>query len=187
MPIQMFAPSNMSHRKIVGGLLCFLACLLFVNWNQSSEKGQVYRGSLRRTCPKLLRGPYKDSANYIPISEPASLDGKFSNAEFLSDFFITGYNLTKLVHAFCLCIRSLHNHWQMMKHGWNGYRKHAWGADHLKALTGQPATETGGTSLAMTMIGSLDTLLLMGMHEEYEEAVEYLIERHTFDKVHTCK
>jgi mannosyl-oligosaccharide alpha-1,2-mannosidase len=53
---------------------------------------------------------------------------------------------------------------------WTNYRMHAWKADELKPLTAKPANPFGGWGA--TLIDSLDTLWIMGMHTEFQEAVE---------------
>ena len=53
---------------------------------------------------------------------------------------------------------------------WDAYKELAWGFDELRPLTGTPATTFGGWGA--TLVDSLDTLWIMGMKEEFEEAVE---------------
>ncbi|KIV92481.1 hypothetical protein PV10_03775 [Exophiala mesophila] len=55
-------------------------------------------------------------------------------------------------------------------HAWTGYRKHAWMKDELMPVTGGHRTTLGGW--AATLIDSLDTLWLMGLKDEFEEAVQ---------------
>ena len=56
---------------------------------------------------------------------------------------------------------------EAFKHAWQGYRRYAWGRDHLK-----PISKTYQTwfDLGLTLIDSLDTMLMMGLKEEYVEA-----------------
>ena len=52
-----------------------------------------------------------------------------------------------------------------MRHAWGGYVEHAWGADEL-----QPVNKTGTKTyggLAATIIDSMSTLHLMGLHDEF--------------------
>jgi len=59
----------------------------------------------------------------------------------------------------------------MMNHAWAGYRN-AWGADTVK-----PKTGTAGKSwanCAFTMVDALDTLWLMDMRKEFNNATEYI-------------
>lgn len=53
------------------------------------------------------------------------------------------------------------------QHAWQGYRSYAWGRDHLK-----PISKTYETwfDLGLTLIDSLDTMLVMNLKEEFKEA-----------------
>jgi mannosidase alpha-like ER degradation enhancer 2 len=56
-------------------------------------------------------------------------------------------------------------------HAWNGYKQYAWGHDSLKPLTRQPFDWYGlGHTLLMTPIDALDTLTLMGLTDQADEA-----------------
>lgn len=67
---------------------------------------------------------------------------------------------------------------KMMLHGWNGYKKFAWGGNELKPLSMQvhnPGIFGDSTrSMGATIIDSLDTLYLMGLVEEFENATNWL-------------
>lgn len=57
-----------------------------------------------------------------------------------------------------------------MRHAWSGYRKFAFGEDEL-----EPVTRTGRNDfgrLGATAIDAIDTLWIMGLDEEYQEARE---------------
>ncbi|KAM5439196.1 putative mannosyl-oligosaccharide 1,2-alpha-mannosidase [Microsporum canis] len=54
-------------------------------------------------------------------------------------------------------------------HSWKGYRDHAWGTDEVGPLSGKSKHTFGGWGA--TLIDSLDTLWIMGLKEEFEEAV----------------
>ena len=53
---------------------------------------------------------------------------------------------------------------------WASYKKHAWMKDELAPITGKSKNTFGGW--AATLVDSLDTLWIMGMKEEFYEAVE---------------
>ena len=53
---------------------------------------------------------------------------------------------------------------------WNAYKEHAWMKDELAPLSGGFKDSFGGW--AATLVDSLDTLWIMGMQAEFEEAVE---------------
>jgi mannosyl-oligosaccharide alpha-1,2-mannosidase len=52
---------------------------------------------------------------------------------------------------------------------WNGYRRYAWGKDELQPLTGSSKKRFAGWGA--TLVDSLDTLWIMDMKDEFEEAV----------------
>ncbi|KGO71942.1 Glycoside hydrolase, family 47 [Penicillium italicum] len=52
---------------------------------------------------------------------------------------------------------------------WKSYQSFAWGADELAPLSGSPKNELGGWGA--TLIDNLDTLWIMGMHDEFEKGV----------------
>jgi mannosyl-oligosaccharide alpha-1,2-mannosidase len=55
------------------------------------------------------------------------------------------------------------------KRCWDSYRKHAWKKDELKPVSGEWRTTFGGWGA--TLVDSLDTLLIMKMTDEFNEAV----------------
>lgn len=48
------------------------------------------------------------------------------------------------------------------KHAWKGYKRYAWGHDHLKPISGGYHDWFG---LGLTIVDSLDTIYLMGLKE----------------------
>ncbi|XP_053201986.1 endoplasmic reticulum mannosyl-oligosaccharide 1,2-alpha-mannosidase-like [Panonychus citri] len=56
-------------------------------------------------------------------------------------------------------------------HSWEGYRKYAWGQDTLKPISQSYATWFG---VGLTIIDSLDTLLLMGLEKEFKESLDWI-------------
>lgn len=59
-----------------------------------------------------------------------------------------------------------------MVHTWNGYKSRAWGRDEIKPGSGGYTEDWGG--MGMTILDSLDTLWLLGMREEFAEAMEWV-------------
>ena len=59
-----------------------------------------------------------------------------------------------------------------MRHCWNGYKQHAWGYDELKPQSGRGQNNWGG--MGVTLLDSLDTLWLMGLRAEFDEATEWI-------------
>jgi endoplasmic reticulum Man9GlcNAc2 1,2-alpha-mannosidase len=58
-----------------------------------------------------------------------------------------------------------------MKHSWNGYKTYAFGHDNLKPIS---QTYSDWFNLGLTIIDSLDTLYIMNMKIEYEEAKNWV-------------
>ncbi|CAN8095793.1 unnamed protein product [Discula destructiva] len=54
-------------------------------------------------------------------------------------------------------------------HSWRGYKKHAWLADEVAPITGLPKNPFGGW--AATLVDALDSLWMLGLRDEFEEAV----------------
>ncbi|KAF4119582.1 mannosyl-oligosaccharide alpha-1,2-mannosidase [Geosmithia morbida] len=54
------------------------------------------------------------------------------------------------------------------KRSWDAYKEHAWLQDELKPISGGGKRSFGGW--AATMVDSLDTLWIMGLHDEFAEA-----------------
>ncbi|KAL4871483.1 hypothetical protein BDV12DRAFT_163849 [Aspergillus spectabilis] len=57
---------------------------------------------------------------------------------------------------------------------WRSYEQRAWKADELQPLSGGWRNTFGGWGA--TLVDNLDTLLIMGMHEEFERAVQALLD-----------
>eukprot|EP00401_Gymnodinium_catenatum_P038727 CAMPEP_0117458532 /NCGR_PEP_ID=MMETSP0784-20121206/983_1 /TAXON_ID=39447 /ORGANISM="" /LENGTH=689 /DNA_ID=CAMNT_0005252061 /DNA_START=40 /DNA_END=2106 /DNA_ORIENTATION=- len=60
-------------------------------------------------------------------------------------------------------------------HAWNGYRKHAWGADEFNPTTGRPARVWA--NCGMQIIDALSTIWIMGLMEEFDAATKW-VEQH---------
>ncbi|XP_048227819.1 mannosyl-oligosaccharide 1,2-alpha-mannosidase MNS1 isoform X2 [Ricinus communis] len=59
---------------------------------------------------------------------------------------------------------------EAMVHAWSSYEKYAWGHDELQPQTRNGIDSFGG--LGATLIDSLDTLFIMGLHEQFQKARE---------------
>lgn len=62
-------------------------------------------------------------------------------------------------------------------HSWNGYRNYSWGYDHLKPLSrkGDNWFEIG-----LTILDSLDTLIMAGLEKEYNQGLDWVQNDLTF-------
>lgn len=58
------------------------------------------------------------------------------------------------------------------EHTWRGYREHAWGRDEIKPVSGKSGDPFNGWGA--TLVDGLDTLWILGMTTEFEEAVKYV-------------
>merc|ERR1711871_641094 len=67
-----------------------------------------------------------------------------------------------------------------MQHCWSNYKSRAWGMDELKPVSGRGDNNWGG--MGMTLLDSLDTLWVMGMREEFDEAQEWVQKSLSFNK-----
>uniref|UniRef100_A0AC34QA85 Alpha-1,2-Mannosidase n=1 Tax=Panagrolaimus sp. JU765 TaxID=591449 RepID=A0AC34QA85_9BILA len=66
-----------------------------------------------------------------------------------------------------------------MKHAWNGYKQFAWGKDTLMPISGRSQEWMG---CGLTIIDALDTLIIMGMDDEFAEARKWVETELSFDK-----
>ncbi|XP_040818860.1 endoplasmic reticulum mannosyl-oligosaccharide 1,2-alpha-mannosidase [Ochotona curzoniae] len=64
-------------------------------------------------------------------------------------------------------------------HAWKGYRRFAWGRDELKPVS-RSFSEWFG--LGLTLIDALDTMWILGLKSEFQEARNWVAEKLTFDK-----
>ncbi|KAL6134874.1 hypothetical protein ACLB2K_067102 [Fragaria x ananassa] len=69
---------------------------------------------------------------------------------------------------------------EAMIHAWSSYEKYAWGQDELQPQTKNGVNSFGG--LGATLVDSLDTLYIMGLHEQFQRAREWVATSLDFDK-----
>ena len=67
------------------------------------------------------------------------------------------------------------------RHAWQGYRTYAWGHDDLAPLS-KGHHDWYAESLLMTPVDALDTLIMLGLDKEANEARELIATRLSFDK-----
>ncbi len=65
---------------------------------------------------------------------------------------------------------------QMMIHAWKGYVEHAWGSNELRPIskTSYNGSIFGSAPLGATIIDSIDTLYIMGLMDEYNQAKNWI-------------
>ncbi len=70
---------------------------------------------------------------------------------------------------------------QEFLHAWDGYKKYAWGHDDLATLSRAPHDWYDGT-LLMTPVDALDTMIVMGLKPQADEARQLIDEKLNFDQ-----
>ncbi|OAD55846.1 Mannosyl-oligosaccharide 1,2-alpha-mannosidase IB [Eufriesea mexicana] len=72
---------------------------------------------------------------------------------------------------------------QMMKHGWDNYVRYAWGKNELRPISkrGHSASIFGVSNLGATIVDGLDTLYIMGLHDEFKQGRDWIAENLDFD------
>ncbi|XP_031433646.1 endoplasmic reticulum mannosyl-oligosaccharide 1,2-alpha-mannosidase isoform X2 [Clupea harengus] len=68
---------------------------------------------------------------------------------------------------------------EAFRHAWKGYKEFAWGHDELKPITKSYGEWFG---LGLTLIDALDTMWILGLKEEFEEARTWVKEKLSFNK-----
>ena len=68
---------------------------------------------------------------------------------------------------------------EAFRYAWDGYKKYAWGHDELR-----PVSKSYGEwfGVGLTIIDSLDTMLLMNLREEFQQARDWVANSLTFEK-----
>lgn len=75
----------------------------------------------------------------------------------------------------------------MMKHGWDNYVRYAWGKNELRPISkrGHSASIFGASNMGATIVDGLDTLYIMGLHDEFKQGRDWIAENLDFDIVST--
>lgn len=68
---------------------------------------------------------------------------------------------------------------EAFRHAWKAYREYAWGFDNLKPISKSHSDWFG---LGLTIVDSLDTMYIMGLKQEYQEARKFVSEVLNFDR-----
>lgn len=61
-----------------------------------------------------------------------------------------------------------------LEHVWEGYRQHAWLKDEVLPISKGNRSTFGGW--AATLVDTLDTLWIIGLHKEFDEAVSAIVD-----------
>ncbi|XP_044583654.1 mannosyl-oligosaccharide 1,2-alpha-mannosidase IA isoform X1 [Cotesia glomerata] len=72
---------------------------------------------------------------------------------------------------------------EMMKHGWDNYVRYAWGKNELRPISkrGHSASIFGASNMGATIVDGMDTLYIMGLHDEYKQARDWIAQNLDFD------
>ncbi|EPB67466.1 glycosyl hydrolase family 47 [Ancylostoma ceylanicum] len=73
---------------------------------------------------------------------------------------------------------------EMMLHAWNGYKNYSWGENELRPVSKTFNTQAifGGRGMPATIVDAADTLWIMGLRKEYEQARDYIKENFDMNK-----
>lgn len=73
----------------------------------------------------------------------------------------------------------------MMKHAWGNYVKYAWGMNELKPVTKKAHNGSvfGSAPLGATIVDGLDTLYIMGLHDEFKRGRDWIAENLNVDNI----
>ncbi|KHJ90241.1 glycosyl hydrolase family 47 [Oesophagostomum dentatum] len=73
---------------------------------------------------------------------------------------------------------------QMTKFAWDNYRKYAWGANELRPVSkrGHSGSVFGAGEIGATIVDAIDTLWIMGLKEEYEQARSWILNSLNFSR-----
>ena len=68
-----------------------------------------------------------------------------------------------------------------MRHSWKAYEERCWGSDECSPISGHTHNLTKEGSVGYQIVDVLDTLIVMGMDEEYEKAAAWVRDELRFD------
>uniref|UniRef100_A0AB38ZEB3 alpha-1,2-Mannosidase n=1 Tax=Ectomocoris sp. TaxID=3104572 RepID=A0AB38ZEB3_9HEMI len=72
---------------------------------------------------------------------------------------------------------------EMTKHAWDNYVRYAWGKNELRPISkrGHTGSIFGAASLGATIVDGLDTLYIMGLHDEFKQGRDWIQNNLHFD------
>lgn len=71
----------------------------------------------------------------------------------------------------------------MMKHAWDNYVRYAWGKNELRPISkrGHSGSIFGAMPMGATILDGMDTLHIMGLHEEFKQARDWVAREFNVD------
>uniref|UniRef100_A0A8C9Y388 alpha-1,2-Mannosidase n=1 Tax=Sander lucioperca TaxID=283035 RepID=A0A8C9Y388_SANLU len=149
-----FLPDNSKHKRFDLGLEDVL-----IPHIDSPKEGKHASGQESSSSPRKRKRILKRARGRRFVA--VTLHSCFAKSE---DF--TASNVLLCCHFF----------FQMMKHAWDSYRQYGWGHNELKPLAkkGHSTNIFGNSQLGATIVDALDTLYIMGLHEEFKDGQEWI-------------
>lgn len=142
------------------------------------EKVPSYKKTFAETV-KLMSSVTVEPYNYSKHHDVNDLKDKMNRRayNYLKDTYSEG-NIPNTTHFEELCEFNFTSKKEEVReaiyHSWSSYRKSAWGFDSIKPVSGRPVNDFSG--LSMTLIDSIDTLLLAGFHKEANESKMWILD-----------
>eukprot|EP01079_Euglenida_sp_SAG-EU17-18_P005832 gene5832-1039_t len=107
---------------------------------------------------RLVRNDQPGSGDPLPAPAPAELPWAVRDQEYTLAHPLVAEQRSRVKAAFA--------------RAWGGYTRYAFGHDELSPLTNATNDSWGG--FGITLVDSLDTLILMGMQEEFQQALSHV-------------
>ena len=153
--------------------------LLWVAFNMASETLKSYLEQDESEIePRCMAKPTVFEASFQPpTSSPAYFASRGSGGEdsSVSRTCDSSLDRTNVQTSSTGC--STNNRQQKIveafRHAWRGYRDYAWGRDILLPVS---RGHEEWFDLGVTLVDSLDTMYLMGLHEEFAEARQWVLQ-----------
>ncbi|KAF0693875.1 Aste57867_15217 [Aphanomyces stellatus] len=155
-----------TSRALTG--LCCLYCVAYLVLLSNQLMGATSMFA-RHVSSKLIFRGGNGPTKALDGTQTTHGDASLYDATVLSSSPIQGVSsLPPLVNDTIMQAKAV----AAMQWAWKGYRTHAYGYDSLNVQTMGHASARGH-DMALTLVDSLDTLYIMGMMDEFNEAVEW--------------
>jgi mannosyl-oligosaccharide alpha-1,2-mannosidase len=155
------------HRRIL--VLCITASLLFIAFRQLGRNRDEFPSTTYTSSSKIEHPvKWRDVRLRYPVTSMLALPTP------------TGVTvpIPKIQHSFG--VETTHHKEHRLQrqtavkeafiHTWKGYKKYAWLQDEITPVTGGFSNHFG--QRGATLVDTLDTLIIMGLNEDFEEAVK---------------
>ncbi|KAG7443547.1 glycoside hydrolase [Guyanagaster necrorhizus] len=68
------------------------------------------------------------------------------------------------------------------QHAWSSYEQDAMGADEYHPISHRGFNFSGDGGIGYTVVDALDTMLIMGLHDEHARARQWILDKHSFER-----